>query len=64
LLQQGDVKGAIENLEAAARLSPEKSHAHYQLSRAYVAAGRDADGQKQLEIYKELKSKERKPTNP
>jgi tetratricopeptide (TPR) repeat protein len=64
LLGLGDVKGAIENLEAAVKLGPDKPHIHYQLGRAYTAAGRDGDAQKSLEIYKQLKDKERNRTNP
>ena len=40
LLQQGDLKGAVESLEMAARLKPDQAHVHYQLGRAYIAAGR------------------------
>jgi tetratricopeptide (TPR) repeat protein len=64
LLQQGDAKGAIEHLEAAAKISADKSHIHYQLGRAYAAAGRDADAQKSLELYKQLKEKERNRVSP
>jgi Flp pilus assembly protein TadD len=59
LLQKGDVKGSIENLELAARLSPDASHIHYQLGRAYLAAGRKTEGENQLEISKQLKEKAR-----
>jgi len=59
LLQQGDVKGAVENLEAAAGLRPDQSYVHYQLGRAYLAAGRKAEGESQLEIFKQIKDKER-----
>jgi tetratricopeptide (TPR) repeat protein len=64
LLQQGDAKGAIEHLEAAAKVSADKAHIHYQLGRAYTVAGREADAQKSLELYKQLKEKERNRTNP
>jgi tetratricopeptide (TPR) repeat protein len=65
LLQQGNVREALENLEAAARLAPEKSYVHYQLGRAYIAAGRKAEGDSQLELYRQLKEKERaQPTTP
>ena len=59
LLQKGDVKGSIENLETAARLKPDQAHVHYQLGRAYIAAGRKVDGEAQLEKSKELKEKAR-----
>lgn len=64
LLQQGDVRDATENLEAAARLAPDKSYVHFQLARAYQAAGRKAEGDGQLELYKQLKEKERAQTTP
>jgi tetratricopeptide (TPR) repeat protein len=64
LLQQGDVKDATENLEAAAKLAPDKSYVHFQLARAYQSAGRKAEGDAQLELYKQLKEKERAQTTP
>ena len=64
LLQQGNVREATENLEAAARLAPDKSYVHFQLARAYQAAGRKAEGDTQLELYKQLKEKERTQTTP
>ncbi|HYY95125.1 MAG TPA: tetratricopeptide repeat protein, partial [Pyrinomonadaceae bacterium] len=64
LLQQGQLREATENLEAAARLAPDKSYIHFQLARAYQAAGRKADGDSQLELYKQLKEKERTQTTP
>jgi Flp pilus assembly protein TadD len=60
LLQQGEVKSSVENLEIAARLKPDQAHVHYQLGRAYIAAGRRAEGESQLEISKDLKEKARK----
>jgi len=63
LLQKGDVKGSIENLEIAARLQPDQAHVHFQLGRAYVAAGRKDEGEKQLEMSKELKDKARSNPN-
>ncbi|MFN2597271.1 MAG: tetratricopeptide repeat protein [Pyrinomonadaceae bacterium] len=64
LLQQGNVREAVENLEAAAKLAPDKSYVHYQLGRAYLAAGRKAEGDSQLELYRQLKEKERSQTIP
>jgi tetratricopeptide (TPR) repeat protein len=64
LLQQGDVKDATDNLEAAAKLAPDKSYVHFQLARAYQSAGRKAEGDAQLELYKQLKEKERAQTTP
>jgi len=59
LLQKGDIKAAVESLEIAAKLDPKKSHVHYQLGRAYLTAGRKLEGERELEISKELKEKER-----
>jgi Flp pilus assembly protein TadD len=53
------VKGAVESLEAAAKLSPEEAHVHFQLGRAYLAAGRKADGDAQFELSQQLKDKAR-----
>ena len=64
LLGQGDLKRAIEVLEAAAKLGPDKPHIHYQLGRAYTAAGREADAQKCFDTYKQLKDRERDRANP
>jgi tetratricopeptide (TPR) repeat protein len=63
LLQRGDLKGALENLEIAAKLDPEKPDVHYQLGRAYISAGRPTEGKNQIEISKRLKDKARSQTN-
>jgi tetratricopeptide (TPR) repeat protein len=59
LLERGDIKGAIEHLEAAARLNSKADFVHYQLQMAYRKDGRTADADRELEIYKGLKSKQR-----
>jgi hypothetical protein len=51
------VREAVESLEAAAKLAPGQAHIHYQLGRAYIAAGRQAEGEGQLEIARQLKDK-------
>jgi Flp pilus assembly protein TadD len=63
LLQKGDVKGSVESLEIAATLKPNQAHIHFQLGRAYIAAGRKTDGEKHLEKSRELKDKARSKTN-
>jgi len=57
LLKKGDIKGAVESLEMAAKLEPGQAYVHYQLGRAYIAAGRAAEGESQLEISKQLKER-------
>ncbi|HEY6119442.1 MAG TPA: tetratricopeptide repeat protein [Pyrinomonadaceae bacterium] len=64
LLQKGEIDSAIENLQLAAKLDPDKAHIHYQLGRAYLAAGRKSDGDRQIEMSRQLKEKERVQANP
>ena len=64
LLQAGEIVGAIKSLEAAAKIDPDKAHIRYQLGRAYLAAGRKTDGEREIEVSKQLKEKERTQTNP
>jgi len=64
LLQMGNIKEAVERLEAAAKLNPDEAHIHYQLGRAYLAAGRKAEGESHIEISSRLKAKARSQANP
>ncbi len=57
LLQRGDTKGAINNLEKAAKLDPEKPDFHLQLGQAYLSAGRKAEGDSEIEISRQLQRK-------
>jgi tetratricopeptide (TPR) repeat protein len=57
LLQRGDTKGAIDNLERAAKLDPEKPDFHLQLGQAYISAGRKAEGNYEIEISRQLQRK-------
>jgi tetratricopeptide (TPR) repeat protein len=59
LSEQGDVAGAIEHLEAAARAEPAKDYIRYQLSIAYRRAARPADAERELQLYKDLKASSR-----
>jgi tetratricopeptide (TPR) repeat protein len=59
LLDRGQVKEAIDHLEVATRLSPQTDYMHYQLQAAYRKESRIADADRELEIYKELKAKQR-----
>jgi tetratricopeptide (TPR) repeat protein len=59
LIEQGDLPGAVEHLEAAARAAPKKDYIHYQLSIAYRRAARELDAYRELQVYKELKAASR-----
>jgi tetratricopeptide (TPR) repeat protein len=59
LLDRGQLKDAVEHLETATRLSPQSDYMHYQLQAAYRKESRMADADRELEIYKELKAKQR-----
>ena len=62
-LSPAEIDALRLSLEIAARLKPDQAHVHYQLGRAYIAAGRKAEGESQLEISKDLKEKARAKTN-
>ncbi len=64
LSEQGDVAGAIEHLEAAARAEPAKDYIRYQLSIAYRRASRPADAERELRLYKDLKASSRSRESP
>jgi tetratricopeptide (TPR) repeat protein len=63
LLQKGDIAGAIENLERASKLEPEKPEVHYQLGQAYIAAGRKTEGKSQIDLSKQLRSRNQPNSN-
>jgi Flp pilus assembly protein TadD len=63
LLQRGDLAGAIDNLERASKLEPEKPEFHYQLGLAYLAAGRKTEGKSQIDISKQLRSRNQTTSN-
>jgi predicted Zn-dependent protease len=64
MIEQGDITGAIDNLEAAARAEPQKDYIRYQLSIAYRRASRAADAERELQLYKELKAANRVREQP
>ncbi len=51
LLQQGNFGGAVSNLETAVKLEPENALFHYELGRAYTAAGRHEDAKRENEAF-------------
>jgi tetratricopeptide (TPR) repeat protein len=59
LMDRGDLRDAVEHLETATRLSPQSDYMHYQLQAAYRKESRTADADRELEIYKELKARQR-----
>lgn len=56
----GDAAGAISELEEAVRLSPGNVAFHEELAKAYTAATRPADAQKQMEICNTLRAQPKK----
>jgi tetratricopeptide (TPR) repeat protein len=59
LMDRGELKEAVEHLETAARLSPQTDYMHYQLQAAYRKESRTTEADRELEIYKGLKAKQR-----
>jgi Flp pilus assembly protein TadD len=59
LMDRGNLKEAVEHLEIATRLSPQSDYMHYQLQAAYRKEARISDADRELEIYKDLKAKQR-----
>lgn len=55
LLLQGDVARAVTNLETAAKLDPENADFHYELGRAYTAAGRHEEAKRENQTSNTLK---------
>ncbi|HWZ96757.1 MAG TPA: tetratricopeptide repeat protein [Candidatus Dormibacteraeota bacterium] len=64
LLEAGNTREAVEQLEYASRALPQTDYVHYQLQAAYRKDSRVADADRELQIYKELKSKNRQTTIP
>ncbi len=59
LLDRGQLKDAIDHLKIAASLSPQTDYMHYQLQAAYRKAQLNTEADHELEIYKDLKAKQR-----
>jgi tetratricopeptide (TPR) repeat protein len=64
LLASGNAEEAVQHLEAAARLDPQDDYIHYQLQAAYRKAGRTADADKELAVYREIKDRKRETGSP
>jgi tetratricopeptide (TPR) repeat protein len=56
-LSKGQLAQAVTHLEAATRLSPKDSRAHYALSRAYRRLGRVEEAERELATFRSLKDK-------
>jgi tetratricopeptide (TPR) repeat protein len=64
LLDTGKTEEAIQNLEAAAQLDPERAYIHYQLQSAYRKAARTSDADRELQLYRQIKERDRGRTPP
>lgn len=59
LLEQGDTVQATKHLELAEQNDPQPDYIHYQLQTAYRKAGRVEDADRELKIYRDIKSRNR-----
>lgn len=64
MLEKGKVQEAVPYLEQAERLSPDKDYVHYQLQTAYRRESRLQDADRELQLYKEAKARNREQTLP
>ena len=63
LIGKGQIDSAIDHLEKAAVYEPKKDYVHYQLSIAYRRASRVADAERELKVFRDLKSSNRQVTS-
>jgi tetratricopeptide (TPR) repeat protein len=59
LLETGKTEEAIQHLEAAAKLDPQRAYVHYQLQSAYRKAARISDADRELQLYRQIKERDR-----
>ncbi len=64
LLEEGETVAAVTHLEQAEQNDPSPDYIHYQLQAAYRKAGRIEDADRELRIYREIKSRSREVTPP
>jgi tetratricopeptide (TPR) repeat protein len=64
LLDRNDVSGAVERLEIAVHALPDADYVHYQLQAAYRKASRNDEADRELQLYKELKARNRQASIP
>ena len=54
----------MEHLEVSEKSDPEPDYVHYQLQAAYRKAGRTADADRELQIYRDIKARNRGVSTP
>jgi tetratricopeptide (TPR) repeat protein len=59
LLEKGDTKGAVSNLETGTKVSPDADYIHYQLAMAYRRESRQDDAEREIKLYQTLKNRQR-----
>lgn len=64
MMEDGEIDAAIPYLEEAARSGPEKDYVHYQLQAAYRKESRLQEADRELQLYKELKARNREHSAP
>lgn len=64
LLEQGATLEALKHLEAAEQNDPAPDYIHYQLQAAYRKAGRTEEADRELRVYRDIKSHSRQITPP
>ena len=64
LLEDGKIAPSIEHLELAEQNDPAPDYIHYQLQAAYRKAGRTEDADRELRLYRDIKSRNREVTPP
>jgi tetratricopeptide (TPR) repeat protein len=62
-LAKGQINGALEHLEEAARREPESAKIHYALARAYRREGREKEASNELQIHERLKAEDEKSSH-
>jgi tetratricopeptide (TPR) repeat protein len=55
--ERGDIPQAIAAFQKAVAANPELEEAHYRLARAYVTAGKKAEAERELELYRQTSKK-------
>jgi tetratricopeptide (TPR) repeat protein len=62
-LAKGQMKGALDHLEEAAKCDPESAKIHYALARGYRRVGREKEASQELLIHERLKVEEEKSSH-